>query len=218
MISRETRKLLFLLTAATLVTTCSAPDTGSRAEAQSAAAQPATDEQQLACTPQRASVANRASPYDSVLITVGTRQAKICYGRPSRRGRTVFDSLVAYNQLWRTGANEPTIIHIPFAAKIAGMDVQPGSYSIYTIPVPAGAEWTVIVNRSISQWGEESGYTAEVQAQEVGRAPVTSAPITEHVEQFTIRSEPAGPNAANILLEWVNTRVTIPVTASGLND
>lgn len=218
MISRETRKLLFSLTAATLVTSCSAPDTGSRAEAQSAAAPPATDTQQLACTPQRASVANRPSPYDSVLVTVGTRQAKICYSRPSGRGRTVFDSLVAYNELWRTGANEPTIIHIPFAAKIAGMDVQPGSYSIYTIPVPAGGEWTVIVNRSVSHWGEESRYTADVQAQEVGRAPVSSAAIAEHVEQFTIRSEPAGPNASNILLEWVNTRVTIPVTASGLND
>jgi hypothetical protein len=216
---RHKLKLVVSPVAAALLAACSSPDTGSQAEAQSPAAQPAdaslaSDAQQLACVPQRSNIANRPSPYDSTVVTIGSRQAKICYGRPSRRGRTVFDSLVAYNELWRTGANEPTIIHIPFAAKIAGMDVQPGSYSIYTIPVPAGGEWTVIVNRSISQWGEESMYTPEVQAQEVGRAPVASVAIPEHVEQFTIRSEPVGPNGANILLEWVNTRVTIPVTTS----
>ena len=54
-----------------------------------------------------------------------------------------------------------------------GIPVQAGSYSIYT--VPGEKEWTVIVNRSTSQWGIESAYTPEVQAQEVGRARVPSA-------------------------------------------
>ena len=37
--------------------------------------------------------------------------------------------------------------------------------------------------------------------------------LNEPVEQFTIRAEAVGPDAANVILEWVTTRVTIPVTA-----
>src|SRR5690606_41272759 len=61
-------------------------------------------------------------------------------------------------------------LHIPFAAEIAGLRVEPGAYSIYT--VPGEDEWEVIVNRSVSQWGIETQYTPEVRAQEVGRATV----------------------------------------------
>lgn len=167
----------------------------------------------LACSPQ-GDPAGRASPYDSVTIAAGSLQAKLCYGRPSSRGRTMLGGkLVPYGQLWRTGANEPTIIHLAAAAEIAGVAVEPGSYSIYTIPDEA--EWTVIVNRSITQWGHESRYTAEVAAEEVGRATVARQELTEPVETFTIRSEAAGDQAARLILEWETTRVEIPLTARG---
>ena len=161
------------------------------------------------CAPARKalSVAGRASPYDSTTITIGGRTAKICYGRPSARGRTMIGGeAVPYGQLWRTGANEPTIIHIPFAAEIAGVRVEPGSYSLYTMP--GLDQWVVIVNRSITQWGHEGRYTAEVRAQEVGRGTAPATRTESHVEQFTI-----SPAADAIVLEWENTRVTIPVRA-----
>jgi hypothetical protein len=116
---------------------------------------------------------------------------------------------VPYGQLWRTGANEPTTLHIPFAAEIAGIPVDPGSYSLYTIP--DRAEWTVIVNRSITQWGEESNYTEAVQAQDVGRATVPAGATAAHVETFTITSEPGGGGATDLVLEWEGSRVEIPV-------
>lgn len=162
-------------------------------------------------------VAERKSPYDSVKIDVGGRIAQICYGRPSARSRVIFAEpaepmpLVPFGKLWRTGANEPTIVHLPFAAKIAGLAVEPGSYSIYT--VPGAAEWTVIVNRSVSQWGHESQYTAEVQAQEVGRAQVKPERMEQAVEMFTIRSEPTTAGA-DVVLEWERTRVRIPIQAT----
>jgi hypothetical protein len=97
-------------------------------------------------------VTERASPFDSARVAVGGKLAQVCYGRPSVRGRRIFGEpgteptpLVQYGRLWRTGANEPTIIHLPFPATIAGLAVAPGSYSLYTVP---GAEsWTVIINR-----------------------------------------------------------------------
>ncbi|HEV2130659.1 MAG TPA: DUF2911 domain-containing protein [Longimicrobiaceae bacterium] len=165
----------------------------------------------LACTPsERMPVEGRTSAYDSTMVMVGGAQAKVCYGRPAARGRTMIGGeAVPYGQLWRTGANEPTIIHLPFAAEIAGVRVEPGSYSLYTIP--GEQEWTVIVNRSISQWGHESQYTEQVRAQEVGRGTVRSERTDSPVETFTIRSEPGAQDRASLLLEWENTRVRIPV-------
>jgi hypothetical protein len=163
----------------------------------------------LTCQPSpRMPLEGRASPYDSALVSVGAEQALICYGRPSARGREVFGGLVPYDRLWRTGANEPTILHLPFTADIAGMTVPPGTYSIYT--EPRVGDWTLILNRSIAQWGHESSYTPEVQAQEFGRATVPTERLDQHVEVFTIRGAPTQAGA-ELLMEWERTRVRIPI-------
>lgn len=165
----------------------------------------------LTCEPaERMPLEGRASPYDSTTAQVGAVAMKVCYGRPAVRGREIFGGLVRYDTIWRTGANEPTIIHLSGAAQIAGIQVTPGSYSLYT--VPGRDSWTVIVNRAIDQWGHESAYTEAVRQQEVGRATVETERLDQLVEQFTIRTEPAG-GGVNLLLEWERTRVRIPIRA-----
>jgi hypothetical protein len=162
----------------------------------------------LACAPQSATT-NRPSPYDSVTTTVGDAALKVCYGRPSARGRTMIGGdAVPFGRIWRTGANEPTIVHVARPVRLAGVLLEPGSYSLYTIP--GEAEWTVILNRSISQWGHESRYTAEVQAQEVGRGTVPAERTDDHVETFTIRHHAAG-TGDHLVLEWEHTRVRVPL-------
>lgn len=170
----------------------------------------------LVCSPQNDDLEGRASPYDSTTVQVGEVAAKICYGRPAVRGRQVFgaeDALVPYGQLWRTGANEPTTVHLAGSVEIAGIPVDAGSYSLYTIP--GEDEWTVIVNRSVTQWGYESLYSAEIEAQEVGRATVPSERLEDPIETFTIRPEPAVGRTGELVLEWARTRVRIPVTPAG---
>lgn len=179
----------------------------------------------LTCRTQPGSeaVAQRKSTFDSVRVAVNGVDAQICYSRPSVQGRTIFGEapaagavspastpLVPYGKLWRTGANEPTILHLPVPATVGGIALQPGSYSLYTIPGPD--QWTVILNASTTQWGHEARYTDEVRAQEVGRAQVGSERMDQHVESFTIRTEPA-QGGTDVLLEWERTRVRIPVRA-----
>ncbi len=188
-----------------------AADSGSQG-AQVTTARTASPSAVAQCTPSpRMPTEGRASAYDSTLVRVDGAEVKVCYGRPAARGRTmVGGDAVPYGRLWRTGANEPAILHIPTRVEVAGIPLEPGSYSLYT--VPGETEWTVILNRSTSQWGAEGQYTAEVQAQEVARATVPSERTTDHVETFTLRSEPAG-NGADLVLEWEHTRVRIPVMA-----
>lgn len=162
----------------------------------------------VACEPsQNMPVEGRASPYDSTAFNIGGAPSLVCYGRPSVRGRTVFGDLVPYGQLWRTGANEPTVIHLPVAASIAGIEVEPGSYSLYT--VPGEQAWEIVVNRSTDQWGIENQYEA-VADQEVGRAAVPAEATPGLVELFEIRAEPRG-DGADLILAWENTQVRVPV-------
>lgn len=154
----------------------------------------------------RMPLATRRSPLDSVSFKVGNADVKVCYGRPSLRGRKALGGdLVPYGQLWRTGANEPTMIHTTAPITIAGVEVPAGSYSLYSVPGPQ--DWDVIVNRSISQWGHESAYTDEVRAKEVGHGRVKSEALKTPVEQFTISNQ-----GNTLLLDWENTRVKIPLT------
>ena len=160
-----------------------------------------------ACPSRNVPVPGRKSPLDSLTFKVSSQPVKVCYGRPSSRGRVMLGGEnVPYGKLWRTGANEPTVFFTSVPLKVGGIDVAPGVYSLYT--VPGKQDWEIIVNRSISQWGEESNYTDQVKAQELGRAKVKSESVSAPIETFTIRPEPDGPNA-NLVLEWEKTRVKI---------
>jgi hypothetical protein len=165
----------------------------------------------------------RDSPYASLRFQVGGEDALLCYGRPSVRGRDILGTLVPFGELWRTGANEPTTIHLPFRASVAGIDVPKGVYSLYTVP---GEQWLVVINRSTSQSGrtrDERGkagnlfpnaYTTLVAAAEVGRAPVSSR-TCDHVEQLTFRAEHAPEQSTHLVLAWERTEVTIPFRHGG---
>lgn len=155
------------------------------------------------------SLAKRASPLDSVAFELGSARVKICYGRPSARGRTMIGGAsVPLGKLWRTGANEPTMLHTTGPIVVAGVKLDPGTYSLYT--VPDKEQWTIILNRSTTQWGDEGSYSESIKKEEVGRGYAGASPLPEHVEQFTIRAETKGGYGA-LVMEWENTKVVIPL-------
>lgn len=159
------------------------------------------------------SVAGRASPLDSLTFAVDGHPVKLCYGRPSARGRTMIGGRdIPWGKLWRTGANEPTMLHTTIPVVVAGIRVEPGSYSLYTVPGPDA--WELVINASITQWGHIARYTRRVRQQELGRAPVSSERVRDHVETMRFRAEPSN-GGATLLLEWEHTRVRIPVRPAG---
>jgi hypothetical protein len=158
-------------------------------------------------------VKGRQSPLDSLTFTISKQPVKVCYGRPSARGRTMIGgTAVPYGKLWRTGANEPTVIFTPVALEIAGVKVGPGKYSLYS--VPGEKEWQIIVNRSTSQWGHENSYTKEVEAQEVGRGKAPAERVSAPVETFTLSAHPATGEPQHLMLTWERTQVAIPIKAA----
>ena len=156
-----------------------------------------------------ASLAKRASPLDSVSFEVGSTRIKVCYGRPSARGRTMIGGMnIPLGKLWRTGANEPTMLHVSGPISVAGVKLEAGTYSLYT--VPDKEQWTIIINRSTSQWGDEGSYSEHIKKEEVGRGTAPVKTTENHVEQFTIRPETKGSWGA-LVMEWEKTKVVIPL-------
>ncbi len=156
----------------------------------------------MACDPSdpdRSRLATRPSPLDSVTVSAGSATGRLCYSRPSMRGRTIFGTpLAQYDSVWRTGANDPTTLHLTAPMELAGIKVGAGSYTITTIP--GRTTWQVLV-------------TDRGRRQEVGRATLPVETLREAVETFTIRSVPTGPDTSDLFLEWEKTRVKIPVKA-----
>src|SRR5258708_38945636 len=78
-------------------------------------------------------LATRPSPLDSVVVTVRGATAKICYSRPSARGRSV-GSLVPPGPAWRMGANEPTTITVTNRLDVGGAFLGTGRFVILSVP------------------------------------------------------------------------------------
>jgi hypothetical protein len=149
-------------------------------------------------------LAQRASPLDSATAVVHGDTAKVCYSRVSARGRTVFGELVPYGRAWRTGANEPTVLHLSCAAEVAGVPLDPGQYILLT--VPGLNQWTIAFYRPTSDDPSYKTMSA------VGQGVVSSETLTEPVETLTLRGT-QGSVSAELILEWERVRVRIPVRA-----
>jgi DUF2911 family protein len=149
----------------------------------------------------------RPSPIDSTSVALDGGTIKVCYSRPSRHGRAIMGQLVPYGAAWRLGANEATTVHVPFAARIAGVNVAPGWYSLYA--VPEANRWRIVVNADARRWG--TPIDADVSAKDVGAGVVPVERIEKPVETLTITLRRTSNTAATMDVEWENTRVRIPV-------
>ena len=85
------------------------------------------------------------SPQASVSQNVGMTKISISYSSPGVKERKIFGELVPYDQIWRAGANSPTIIKFSTSVKIGDKTLRAGEYSIAITPRSEG-EWTVDFN------------------------------------------------------------------------
>lgn len=145
----------------------------------------------------------RASPHDTVKATIDGATVSITYGRPYVKGRKIFGGIVPYGQVWRTGADEATILETDKALMFGPLHVNPGKISLYSLVTEKG--WTLVLNKKTGQWGTEYA-----QADDLGRVPMRVETLSAPVEQFTIAIEknPAGKGGV-IVMQWESTKATL---------
>lgn len=159
------------------------------------------------------------SPAATVNQTIGVSDFTIKYSRPSIKGRSVFgdnSALAPYNQLWRTGANQPTTIESTTAFSFGGKQVPAGKYALLSIP--SGGAWTVILSKNSSVGTD--GYKEADDAARVTVAPTT----TDYNETFGIDFSNLSDSTANLNISWGNVNVPVALlvetqdlTLAGLN-
>jgi Protein of unknown function (DUF2911) len=150
----------------------------------------------------------RKSPHEQASTTIAGKKITIDYGRPYARGRKIIGGLVPYGQVWRTGADEATVLTTDTDLDINGLKVPKGSYSLFTLPSDSG--WKLIVNKTAKQWGAFKYQESD----DLGRVDMNVSKSPQPVEQFTISFEPAGSNKVVLKMAWENTVASVPITAA----
>lgn len=147
--------------------------------------------------------ADRVSPNRSIATTLGTLNITVEWGSPALRGRP-FRSLVSTYKVWRTGANEATIISFNQDVLVEGQPLPAGAYALFTIG--GNKNWTIIFNSQHQQWGAFNYQRSE----DILRVKVPPEQ-GELSERFEIAFANEADRGANVVLQWGTFRVPFRV-------
>jgi hypothetical protein len=147
------------------------------------------------------------SPTQTFKQNFALSSIEISYSRPGIKGRKIFGDLVPYGKVWRTGANNATVISFGEEVMIGGTKVPAGKYGLLTIP-DAG-EWTVIISKQT----DVTSPADYKQDQDAVRMKVKPMTLPFPIETFTISVDDIKSNSCNVSLMWDNVYVAFPITA-----
>ncbi|HTE00504.1 MAG TPA: DUF2911 domain-containing protein [Mucilaginibacter sp.] len=138
------------------------------------------------------------SSTQTIIQDLGLGKITLTYSRPSVKGRKIFGAMEPYGVVWRTGANEATIIKFTDDVTIEGHKVPAGEYGLFSIPDKN--EWTVILNKTAHQWG---AYTYK-QADDFLRFKVKTNTLTEPMETLAMQFTNVDQTKCELKLKWEN--------------
>lgn len=146
-----------------------------------------------------------SSPEVKQTYSVGTSKINLFYCSPSKKGREIFGGIIKYGEVWRTGANEPTTFETDKSLVVDGKKLPAGKYSLWTIPQQES--WTVIFNKEIPFWGDNTdGKAARNDKTDVLQVVIPVEKLITSQEKLSID---ANNNALTII--WDMTKVTVPI-------
>ena len=142
----------------------------------------------------------RPSPPAEAKAVIDSAEINIYYSSPAVKGRIIWDALVPFGKIWRTGANEATVFETNKDLVIQGQKLPAGKYSLFTIPDET--EWTFVFNEVWDQWGAFK-YDHEKDVLRI-KVPVEVSPSFNERMKFEFIEN-------NIFLFWENVKVGFPV-------
>lgn len=143
----------------------------------------------------------RPSPIAADSTSINGASVKIVYSSPAVKERKIWDGLVPYNEVWRTGANEATFLKTEKDIKINGKMLPKGSYALFTIPTDSS--WTIIFNKEWNQWGAYN-YNANLDVFRLNVLPKQSA-FSERMK-FEFQNN-------QLIFKWENISYSLELTS-----
>ena len=143
------------------------------------------------------------SPTASITQKIGISNVTIDYSRPGVKKREIFGGLVAYDKIWRTGANKATQIRFEEDFVFGGSKIRKGNYSLFTIP--GEKEWNILLNKDTELWGS-GDYNEDNEVVRIAVVPIETKDFTE---SFTIEFGNFKAFSGELLIKWANTLIKI---------
>jgi Protein of unknown function (DUF2911) len=164
----------------------------------------------LVAQQKRAASTGGNSPHETTSAVIDGSRVTIVYGRPYTKDpktgepRKIWGGLVPYGKVWRTGADEATLLITQKPISIGETTVPAGAYTLYTLPNEDGTA-KLIINKQIGQWG-----TQYDQKQDLARVDLKKDALDAPVDQFTmsVGKNPAGGGVLKLI--WENTQFSLP--------
>ncbi|TAD96507.1 MAG: DUF2911 domain-containing protein [Bacteroidetes bacterium] len=144
------------------------------------------------------------SPAASLTQKVGLTDITVNYSRPSSKGRKVFGDLVAFNTLWRTGANGATKFKFSTPVIIDGKKVEAGEYALLSIP--SENEWTMILSKNAN-----TGTADYKESDDALRFKVKPMKTNDMVQTFTISLGNLTNTSTDVEISWENTKAIFKI-------
>lgn len=148
----------------------------------------------------------KASPERTSEYTYQDAKLSVWYCSPSKKGREIFGGLEPFEEVWRTGANEPTTFTTNTTILFDNVKVPAGTYTLWTIPGPA--DWTVILNSKMYSWGVDWNEQASREAE--FDIAVVNAPV-ENLEKIEENLVIDFEHDVNLIIKWDQTKVSVPI-------
>ena len=146
----------------------------------------------------------QSSPKTTVNQVVGLTDVTVEYSRPSAKGRVVFGDLVPFGKLWRTGANQNSMVTFSDDVVIKGNTLKKGKYAIFT--TSKADMWEVTFYTDTENWGTPENWDANKVALSTMVDPTA---LGNHVETFTIGVNNLTNDSATLDISWEKTMVSI---------
>ena len=144
------------------------------------------------------------SPHKSAMAMIGDAHIHIDYSSPSVRGRMIYGGLLAYGEVWQSGAHNATWIETNKDIIINENLLKAGKYGFFTIPNKD--KWTIIFNKNWDQHGKDD-YN---EIDDVLRFDVTPEISEEITEQLIYQVEKLNDKEGIISLSWEKVSVSFP--------
>lgn len=145
------------------------------------------------------------SPKQMAMANVGDNHIHIEYSSPSVRGRQIFGGLVAYGEVWVTGAHKATNINFQKDVMINETPIPAGKYGFFTIP---GKEsWTIILSQDWDMHLADD-YNPE---NDVLRFDVVPVMLEKPVESLTYEVIETDDSSGKIKMSWADVSISFGV-------
>jgi len=148
----------------------------------------------------------KTSPVRQTMTMLNGNHIHITYGSPGVRGRVIWGGLVAYDQVWSTGAHDATSVMFDKDVMINNQKIPAGTYGFFTIP--GKEEWTIILNKNYEQHLADEYKEIE----DVIRVKVKPEKQDQITQRLTYKIEPSDDKSGNISVYWEYVKISLPFT------